>query len=131
MMSRLRSKVALLLTLLASLLSSTSHGLEEVESLGVDPSWNYLNNGTDWDFASCNDKTLAQAPYELDTGASGGMFLWTQFGKVGWLTAWEAATINSGDYGVTNYTYRINATNGNMGSVYLTEPFAGEVQILW
>ena len=132
MMSRLRSKIALLLTLLATLLSSTSLALEEeVESLGVDPSWNYLDNGKDWDFASCNDKSLAQAPYALDTKTAGAMFSWTQFGKVAWLTAWEAATINSGDYGVTNYTFRINATDGNMGSVYLTEPFAGEVQILW
>ena len=39
MMSRMRSKPALLLTLLASILCSTSLG---VESLRADPSWNYL-----------------------------------------------------------------------------------------
>lgn len=59
------------------------------------------------------------------------MFEWKQFGKVGWLTAWETATIENTDFGVSNYTYRINATDGNMGSVYLTEPFPAQVQILW
>lgn len=120
MMSRMRSKPALLLTLLASILCSTSLG---VESLRADPSWNYLNHGTDWDFESCNVSTLGQAPIALDTKTAGAMFEWTQFGKVGWLTAWETAAIANTDYGVSNYTYRVNATDGNMGSVYLTEPF--------
>ena len=72
---------------------------------------------------SCNDKSLGQAPLALDTKTASAMYLWTAFGKVGWLTAWETAAIANTDYGVTNYTYRINATDGNMGSVYLTEPF--------
>ena len=128
MMSRLRSKPALLLTLLASILSSTSFG---VQNLGADPTWNYLQHGADWDFPSCNDTSLGQAPLSLDTSATGGMYDWTSFGKVGWLTAWETANIANTDYGVTNYTYRINATDGNMGSVYLTEPFAAQIQILY
>ena len=74
MMSRMRSKPALLLTLLASILCSTSLG---VESLRADPSWNYLNHGTDWDFESCNVSTLGQAPIALDTKTAGAMFEWT------------------------------------------------------
>ena len=49
---------------------------------------------------------------------------WITFGKVGWLTAWESVTVADTDVGVVNWTKQINATDGNMGSVYLTEPFA-------
>ena len=35
--------------------------------VGEDPSWNYLNHGTDWDFLNCNDTNLWQSPWPLDT----------------------------------------------------------------
>ena len=73
---------------------------------------------------SCANKALGQAPLSLDTKTAGMMMTWITFGKVGWLTAWESATVADTDVGVVNWTKQINATDGNMGSVYLTEPFA-------
>ena len=50
---------------------------------------------------------------------------------VSFLPAWKSATVSSDKYGASNYVLRINATDGDMGAFYATEPFAGAAQIYW
>jgi carbonic anhydrase len=45
---------------------------------------------------------------------------------VSFLTGWETASIKAEDHGVSNYTYRINATDGNMGVFYACEAYISE-----
>ena len=35
------------------------------------------------------------------------------------------------NYGFSNYVFRINATDGNLGAWYATEPYAISTQIYW
>jgi len=51
---------------------------------------------------------------------------------VSFLTGWKTASIKAEDHGVSNYTYRLNATDGNMGIFYASEAFPlGAAQIEW
>jgi len=50
-------------------------------------------------------------------------------GKLSFLTAWKEAQVT--DYGFSNYTYRINITDGALGTFYAVEPFPASVQIWW
>jgi len=39
--------------------------------------------------------------------------------------------VTSSQHGFSNYVYRINATDGNLGSFYAVEPYPSSTQILW
>ena len=90
------------------------------------PSWNYENHGTDWNFTNCNITVAGatangvQAPLAINT--TGYVNDWTRV-PVSFLTGWKTGTIKAEDHGVTNYTYRINATDGNLGIFYAAEPY--------
>ena len=117
--------IALLLCLGTVVLSAEVN--KAVEKLvGDDPSWNYVNHGTDWDFLNCSDTSLWQSPWPLTTDTS---FVWSELGQLSFLTAWQEAQIT--DYGVTNYTYRMNITDGALGTFYAVEPFPASIQIWW
>ena len=98
------------------------------------PDWNYDNHGTDWEMGSCGLREAAnyQSPWGSIPADGTGINLWSSFdANVSFLTAWKNATIAEGDYGVTNYTYRINATDGNMGLFYAVDPYYANAQIVW
>ena len=68
--------IALLLCLGTVVLSAEVN--KAVEKLvGDDPSWNYVNHGTDWDFLNCSDTSLWQSPWPLTTDTS---FVWSELG---------------------------------------------------
>lgn len=58
-------------------------------------------------------------------------FQWSMNSAVAFLTGWKTASIQAADHGVSNYTYRINATDGNMGVFYATEAYIAPAQVEW
>jgi hypothetical protein len=104
----------------------------DVDPEPVDPSeemWTYDNNGADWTMGDCGFANLTQSPRYLTKETIG--MAWSEVCDVSFLSAWSAANITEADHGFTNYTYRINATDGNMGSFYAVEPFVSNAQLLW
>lgn len=47
------------------------------------------------------------------------------------LPGWKVANIDKSNYGVSNYVLRINATDGNLGSFYATEPYMSDAEVKW
>ena len=92
-----------------------------------DPSWNYENHGSDWDFENCNITIASstgngvQSPLAITTSAVTNV--WSMFAPISFLTGWKTGSIKAEDHGVTNYTYRINATEGNLGVFYGVETY--------
>lgn len=126
------SRVATIFVSLLALCCSFANGVVR-RNYGDDPSWNYLQHGEDWNFESCNITAVnkpAQSPLTLDTTKIN--FDWSTNSNVAFLTGWKTASIAAADHGVTNYTYRINATEGNMGVFYATESYiAAAPQVEW
>lgn len=113
-----------------SLMNMVTNGVQTATKVGEDPSWNYDNHGTDWDFLNCNNTAVTQSPIDLELATI--IFQWTSKYAVSFLTGWKTASIKAEDHGVSNYTYRINATDGNMGIFYASEVFfASPAQIEW
>ena len=56
---------------------------------------------------------------------------WSGYTPISFLTGWETASITAENHGVSNYTYRINATEGNMGVFYACETYLSEAQVQW
>ena len=50
---------------------------------------------------------------------------------VAFFTAWQEASITADKHYFSNYVYRIEATYGNLGLFYATEPFPNAAQITW
>ena len=92
-----------------------------------DPSWNYENHGSDWDFENCNitvagaTENGVQSPLAINTTAVTNV--WSTYVPISFLTGWKKGSIKAEDHGVTNYTYRINATEGNLGVFYGVETY--------
>ena len=47
------------------------------------------------------------------------------------MPAWKVPTVTPDKYGFSNYVFRVNATDGNFGAFYATEPFPGNGQLYW
>ena len=93
------------------------------------PDWNYDSNGSDWDFESCNVSTNTQSP--ITVGSGGTVLDWSSTDDVSILTGWQTGSFTSADQGASNYIYRVNATDGNLGVFYATQPIFNSVQIAW
>ena len=48
-----------------SLMSMVTNGVQTAK-VGEDPSWNYDNHGTDWDFSNCNNAAVTQSPIAIE-----------------------------------------------------------------
>jgi len=121
------------LLVLLGLLGSLACAFRDANLLDSETDWNYDQNGKDWNFADCNNTSITQSPYGLMTAAPypKNSYVWSSMCDVSFLTAWNPTLITADKHGVSDYVYRINATDGNMGSWYAVEPFAGSAQILW
>ena len=113
--------------LLMASLSVVSSGL----IVGDDPVWNYDNHGTDWTMGNCADQTAnvdVQSPYTIPDSA----MAWASASvDVAFFSAWQKASITSDKHGFSDYVYKIEATDGNLGVFYGTEPFAVPAQVMW
>lgn len=112
----------------------TVNGLEAAINGDVpDPTWNYDDHGEDWTMGNCGNRATGafQSPLGDISTAGTGLKPWTSYDSVSFLTAWQEATLKTGDYGFSNYTYRVNATDGNMGVLYATEPYYAKAQVVW
>ena len=123
-----------LVSLLFSCLSLSVTALETGKvkaTANDDPSWNYDNHGEDWDMGDCGLRTTSSQQSPWGSISDVGALPWSMFDTVSFLTAWQNSTLAEGDYGFTNYTYRVNATDGNMGVFYASEAYVANYQITW
>ena len=88
--------------------------------------WNYNDHGKDWDFESCNDIDAYQSPQNIDSQQCSS---WSSFSTVSFLMGWKS--LENAAFGVSDYTYKIDATDGNMGVWQACEPDRSETQIEW
>lgn len=77
--------------------------------LGANPDWNYDNNGTDWNFDTCNKTILAQSPRNMNHDNSTETPL-PHFETLDWnayyfsfVTNFKPTTI--AEYGAKDYVY--------------------------
>ena len=78
--------------------------------------------------ANCSDTTpgiSVQSPISLPVTSG------LPWAEISFLTAWQEAKITSDKHGFSDYVYRIDATEGNLGVFYATEPLTNGQQIMW
>ena len=118
---------------LAFLMSLSVTGLKEENFIedNTDPTWNYIDHGEDWTMAECTNtaSTVYQSPWAVDTSKT--IKDWSSKDTVSFLTAWTQADLSEYNYGISDYTYRINETEGNLGIFYAMDPSSADQQIVW